>query len=612
MVRRHLRSALLGASVLGLAATAAPASAQQIDRIVAFGDSYADDGNQFELIGIPNPSVYSTGRFSGGTNYIDTLAQILGVPVDNFAIGGALTGNTNTVTGNSLGFTTEVQSFLAPGGPAAFPDIAGTFDEHDLVTVSIGGNDSRRYQQTGGTLAGATAAAGVSVANATANLDLLVGAGARNISFLAGNTAILPEVAAEPNPALAVQVRQAYANAFSAGIQQTLSGYAADGVIVHYLDLTLVGQRITADPAAYGLTSAGPCPAAQATQCVTDAAFRNQYLFYVDALHLTPAGVAIVQYIAAQLDAPLSLQAPSDLGLDTARQFGRTLSTRVDLNGPRAAQSAGMRLFVVGDTFQRDVGTSDQNNAFDIDGTGVTVGAEFGVPGGVGGVAVNYTRPRARFGDDSARVKGRSVQLGAYAGFGVAGLFAQGHLGYGQDKHRITRTGVIDNLGARPDGHHVTAGAKVGYLMPMTGFRIGPVAALDYASAKVDGYTEAGDPALTMSVSEQSLKSLTGQLGLEMRTGVNVGAASFRPFVAATIEHDFTGDDRAIKFAQTASPTIVNTWNVDRKQETYGRFAGGASANILGSASINAAVSATVGRDSGDEIGAQLGLRLGF
>ncbi|MEJ7777657.1 MAG: hypothetical protein WKF52_09820 [Sphingomicrobium sp.] len=69
---------MLGAASFGLAVAATPASAQHIDQIVAFGDSYADDGNLFELIGIPCPSVYSTGRFSGGTNYVDTLSQILG------------------------------------------------------------------------------------------------------------------------------------------------------------------------------------------------------------------------------------------------------------------------------------------------------------------------------------------------------------------------------------------------------------------------------------------------------------------------------------------------------------------------------------------------------
>src|SRR4028118_1508580 len=87
-------SRLLASAVLlaGSSLIATQAQAQRIERIVAFGDSYADDGNFFELTGIPRPLAYPNGRFSNGTNFIDTLSLILGKPVDNFAIGGAVAG----------------------------------------------------------------------------------------------------------------------------------------------------------------------------------------------------------------------------------------------------------------------------------------------------------------------------------------------------------------------------------------------------------------------------------------------------------------------------------------------------------------------------------------
>src|SRR4028118_185463 len=87
-------SRLLASSALlaGASLVATDAHAQRVDRIVAFGDSYADDGTFFELTGIPRPAAYPNGRFSNGTNFIDTLSLILGRPVDNFAIGGAVAG----------------------------------------------------------------------------------------------------------------------------------------------------------------------------------------------------------------------------------------------------------------------------------------------------------------------------------------------------------------------------------------------------------------------------------------------------------------------------------------------------------------------------------------
>ncbi len=604
-LRRFISYALTGAAALAM--TASPAEAQRVDRIVAFGDSYADTGNLFKIIGFnPQPLVYPTGRFSGGTNYVDTLAQLLNAPLDDFAIGGANTDNTNINGPGIPGFVTEWNAYLAGGG-GPFPTVSGTFDANDLVTLSIGGNDARSYQKAGGSLAGAPAAAQTSAAFATAGIDALVNAGAQNISFLAGNTAILPEIAGDQ---AAQAVRDSFSTTFNTSMQSVLAGYAANGVTIHYLDLTLVGQQIAANPTAYGLTSSGAC--APAPQCIADANYTNQFLFYVDNLHLTSAGFAIVgKYIATQLEAPLVLQAPSDLGLDTARQFGRTLSLRTDLVGHTAAP--GLHGFIIGDGFSRDVPISQTNEAFDIDGVGVTAGVEMGLVAGVAGVAVNYSRPRVRFGNDSFRENADSYQIGAYAGSAFGPVFAQAHIGYGKDKHKLNRTGVVDAMTAKPDGDHIVAGAKVGYGMPFGPVSIGPVLALDYAKAEVDGYTENGDPALTLNVGKQSYEALTGNVGVELHGAAGLPGIGIRPFASALLEKDLVGDGRVLTYAQTDAPGIVNTFAYpDRSTKIYGRLTGGASASILGALDLEAAVSGTVGKKQGNELSAHVGFRLGF
>ncbi len=604
---RLFAATLLAASALTFAA---PAQAQRVDRIVAFGDSFADDGNLFQLTGTSSP-VYPTGRFSGGSNYIDTLGQILNIPIANFAIGGAKTDNSNTVTGPSLGFQTEFTSFLAGGGPAAFPRVSGTFGPNDLLAVSIGGNDARQYQQLGGTVAGASAASNVAVANATAGLNALVGAGARNISFLAGNSAGLPEVSTNP---AAQAVRNAFSTSFNTGIQSTLAGYAANGVIVHYLDLSIVGNNIIADPRAYGLTSAGACNL-PGTTCITDSAQTNQFLFYIDQLHLTSAGFAIVaRYIAAQLEAPLTLQASSDQSLDVARQFGRTLTSRMDVGSPRDGdQPEGLKFFVVGDTVARSLGTGPRNDAYRSTSVGGSAGVEYGFGSGVIGLAANYSKPHVNFRSDGDEVDGKSVQVGGYAGFGIGGAFAQAYAGHGWDKHDIDRAGVVQGMKADPKGSHSLIGAKAGYLMNVGSIRVGPVVALDYARAKVDGYTENGDPALTLNVSSIKYSSLRGSAGVELRGDFAGGGVQLRPFIAATAEKDFTGDGRTIRFAQTASPTIVNRFAFeDASKKAYGRVSGGFSAAIFSTVSLDLAGSATVGKDQGEETSAQLGVRIGF
>ena len=602
--RRLIALSLLAASAL----TATPAAAQRVDRIVAFGDSYADDGNLFQIIGGPLPAPYSTGRFSGGTNYVDTLSSLLDAPVDNFAIGGALTNNTNTNSPMLPGFVTEWNAFLAGGG-GPFPTVSGTFDENDLVTVSIGGNDARFYQQNGGTAAGAPAAATGSAAFATAGLNALVNAGAQNISFLSGDTSLLPEIAGD---AAAQAVRRAYSTTFNEAMKTTLAGYAADGVMVHYLDGTLLLNQVAGDLGAYGLIGLA-CPALPSTSCITDPT--QKFLFYYDQLHLTSAGFAIVgRYIAAQLTAPLTLQAASDMSLDVAHQFGRTLTARMDTTAPRDGDMPeGLRFFVAGDGYSRKLDAGSTNDEYRSSGVGLTAGAEYGFGSGMVGLALNYSKPKVNFGNDAADNEAKSLQLGGYGAFGIAGGFIQAYAGYGWDDHEIERAGVVSELEADPDGDHFVVGAKGGYLMPLGSVRVGPVIALDYAKADVDSYTEAGDPVLTLNVDSLSYKSLRGSVGLEVRGDFEGGGTQLRPFAAAVIEKDFTGDERTVRFSQTSAPMIVNSFELeDASKDAYGRMSLGFSAAILSSVSLDVAGSATVGKDQGEETSAHLGFRFSF
>lgn len=603
-------------SRLALAATAltaftTPAAAQQVDRIVAFGDSYADDDNFFQLAGIPlnTTQVYTTGRFSGGTNYIDSLGEILQAPIANFAIGGARAGMTNQNNPLTWGFTYEVDQFLNVGPQSTvFPAISA-FAPNDLLAVSIGGNDARAYQLGGGTLAGAPASALVAAGLATGNLNRLVAAGAPTISFLAGDTGRLPEIALNPTGAA---VRTSFSTTFNGALQSTLSGYAANGVMVHYLDLSRVLDNIAANPRAFGITNGLVCPAFPNSTCVVNS---SGYLFYGDALHLTSDGFDIVgRYIVAQLDAPLTMQGPSDAGMIVGQQFGRTLTARLDLSAPRDGDMPeGLAAYIVGDAYSRTVGGSLGNQPFDSDTVGVTAGLEYGFGSGVIGVAGNYSKPKTDFETGAADIKSKSVQLGAYAGFGVGGAFVQGYAGYGWDSHDIDRRGVIDSLSASPDGNHWVAGAKAGYLMGVGAVRVGPVVGLDYARVRVDGYTEDGDSALALNVGSTRYNSLRGNIGAEVRGDLGGGGIQLRPYLAVVAEKELRGGNRSVNFSQTSAPTIVNSFdfeNVSRK--IYGRGTVGASARIFSTVSIDAGISMTAGKKQGNETSGHFGVKASF
>lgn len=615
MSRSHLAFSCAAAAALLCATSAA---AQTVDRIVAFGDSYADDGNLFELLNIPRPAVYPNGRFSNGTNFVDTMGQLLAVPIDNFAIGGAFTGNGNINGPGIPGFVAEYQSFLAGGGPAAFPRVSGRFGANDLAVVSIGGNDARAYERSLGTtpsaaqiqglIAGAPAQAQLRVGEAMTGIDALVGAGARSITFLSGDVGRLPEVAGAPIAAIGT----AYANAFNAGIQSRLAETAANGVIVNYLDLSQMGSVVEANPAAFGLISAGACPIACVT---TDPSLLDKYLFYVDQLHMTSAGFAIVgRYAVRQLEAPLHFQTQSDLGLQAATSFGTTLEGRLDLSTARTGgRGSGLSVYAAVNAAGRDHAASTTNLAYDMDTFGITAGAEYELGGVIAGLAVNHSRPRADMVSGTGKVRAKAWQVGAYGGWSHHGAFVQGHAGIGWLDYDINRTAVIDDIAAEADGRTVTAGAKAGYLLDFGGVSLGPVLGLHFAKAKIEAYTETGDPVLTLNVGKQDVQALVGSAGLEARGELDAGGLAVHPYAALTAEKDFEGDGRTIRYAATSAPAILNSFVLpDRSKDVYGRLAAGARLTLGEAIALSVEGSTSFSQQGSDDVAGFVGVTVGF
>lgn len=612
-----ISKALYGAATAMTAVVAAtPASAQRVDRIVAFGDSYADDGNLFELLGIPRPAIYGNGRFSDRTNFVDTMALLLGAPVDNFAIGGAFTGNGNINGPGIPGFTTEWQSYLAGGGPAAFPRVSGTFDADDLVVVSIGGNDARAYQFSQGTspsaaqiqalVAGAPAQAALRVTEATAGLQALVNAGASNITFLAGDVGRLPEVRGTPVAAAGT----AFSTAFNQGMQTQLANLADQGVIVNWLDLNLIGDRVEQNLAAFGLTSAGACPIACVT---TNPELLSQYLFYVDRVHLTSAGFAIVgRYAVRQLEAPLTLPAQGETGLQAANAFGSVLLGRLDLSDARfGTGSGGVRFFATGHGASGDRAPAFRSFGYDIDAFGAAIGAEYDSGGAIFGAAVDYARSEADLDAESSRAEATALQVGLYGGWSGGGAYVQAYLGYGWADYDFVRPAVIDDTTGSTEGHLLTAGGQAGYLFDLGGLELGPVVGARYAEATIDGYTETGDAALTLNVQDQELQSLIGSAGIEARGAIDVGGLAVRPYAIAAIEREFEGDARTIRYALTAAPGIVNRWNLpERSDDLYGRITAGVNFELGAAATLQLNATAAIDQEEGDEVAGFLALRL--
>lgn len=622
------KTRLLSASLLaGAAAFALPqaASAQEIDRVVSFGDSTIDTGNALAIVdatvGLPPEAatVYPTGRFSGGVSLADTISAELFATNDDFAIGGALSDNTNTNAGLP-GFATEWNLFLAGGGdafpiPGIFPMVDGTFGSNDLLLLALGGNDGRIYQSGGGTVDGAAVAGATSATYASGGLDALVAAGAQNISYIAVDTSAAPEVFAYPDPAVAAAVRSAFAASYNAGIQSTLAGYAADGVMVHYLDGNTVVNNILANMSEFGFTDYA-CPIFPDPTCVVDS---SSYIIYGDALHPTSATNKIIaEYVAAQLNAPLTIDGNAMMAMDNARHFGRTLTARLDGTAPRDGDMAeGLKFFAGGDMANHGMPATSLQGTLDTATVGIHAGLEYGFGNGVIGLMGRYSMPKFDYGNRTAEGEATSLEVGAFTAYALGPIYGQAYVGFGSDDHEIERMGIRDIASlarsAEMDGDHWVAGGKIGYLAPVGIFRIGPSVAIDHASVDVDGYTESGDDALNLMVGDIGFASTRGSAGIDLRGDFDNSGIQVRPHVRLSLEKEFSNDERVYSFSQTTSPGIVNSWNIGEANDSlYGRLAGGFSARLFSSLRLDVSASSTLSKDDGNERSARVSLTAGF
>jgi outer membrane autotransporter protein len=592
-LQRIFQAAMTAA--LGSCAIVTPAYAQDFDRVVAFGDSYADIGN-VAAVSPPGTfpfNIYPTGRFSGGTNFVDTLATHYGVPEANFAFGGAQAGSANISSPSLPGFAQEVQLFeiTAPG----------SFSPNDLLAMSVGGNDARAYRIGGGTLAGVDAATTQTATDAIGGVRTLVSKGARHIVWIAGDAGQLPEALGQPSAV----VGTAFSTAYNGKMQALLAPIANLGVQIAYVDITTIGNVVRADPSRFGfkdVTTA--CP----LTCLGNTALQSQYFFYVDGIHLTSAAFALVgEYAVNQLEAPYSFRANGDLVNNAAQDFGRTITGRLDLaRGGKGPDGVSFYLQGTGNREHADIdATSDgyRYRSYGADG-----GIEWKRGGLVAGGIFSWTKSHAdssSVADDQAKAK--SYQIGAYAAYDTGSLFAQAYGGYGWHHVDIRRAGVADPLTAHPHATSIVAGGRAGWLVPTGLGRIGPIAGIAYAHAKLDAYTEAGDAAAALVVGSQKVDTVVGSAGLEWRP--DLGPA-FTPWLRATAEKSVHGDKRDILYAPEDAATVVNRFEIlSASDKAYGDVAGGISARLGTHIAIEATAHTTFSREEGKDYGGFAGVK---
>jgi phospholipase/lecithinase/hemolysin len=113
-------------------------------QVIAFGDSLSDNGNLYSAsYGLVPTYPYWQGRFSNGEVGVEYLASELGVPLTNYAYGGATSGTNNYVSiaygfSGLPGVSQEVSGYVSSLG-------GGTADNQALFVLWAGANDFFTY-----------------------------------------------------------------------------------------------------------------------------------------------------------------------------------------------------------------------------------------------------------------------------------------------------------------------------------------------------------------------------------------------------------------------------------------------------------------------------------
>ncbi len=404
----------------------------------------------------------------------------------------------------------------------------------------------------------------------------------------------------------------------------------------NWLTLSLLGTLIKADPARYGVANVGACPVA----CIGNTALQNQYLFYFDGVHLTSLGFTILgEYIVNRLNAPLTLPAQGDIGSRRRWAFASTLFGKLDNFRETSMMASAMNsyaaytkvpytkapipmavnpwsFYMLGNGAYSERQATVASNGFTLDSVGGTIGTEYQINNNaLVGAAFDYSNPRARFFNNAGTTEANAFQIGGYGAWANSHFFAQGLATYGWLNYRNSRQGVVDTITSNPDGTSFVVAGKVGYLFDVGGRnQIGPIGGLTYARAKVNAYTESGDPVLTLAVGQQVAEALIGSVGAQFRFPFLVSGRLISPYVNLTMDDDFIGNGRIIQFGATSAPLIVNNWTVPNStsQHVYGRVAAGVVAPVSNTVALTANVSQTFARQGGNDFYGNGGLKISF
>ncbi|MEJ8674510.1 autotransporter outer membrane beta-barrel domain-containing protein [Chromobacterium amazonense] len=378
-------------------------------------------------------------------------------------------------------------------------------------------------------------------------------------------------------------------------------------------NVALLFQEILANPGKYGFTNVtgSACPQS-AISCPANV-LPNQVYVFTDPLHPTPAAHKLIgDYTYGLLQAPLFAAAMPESALNNARQLGSALDARY-----QAIRSQ-----------QRAVGTVSAflDGAFNQDKIAYN-GLESKPKGQLYTLGLDFqASPSLSLGLAMSRQQGKSdvTSSGTPGTLNDRTTLMAGLVSYKQDKFWIdgdvhVGSGDVDTSRSVTEGPAtINIGGKTrqtqygmriggGYRLQYGSLTHGPVAGLDFAHAKVGGFTEQGGNSSSMSFNEQTRSSLVGRVGWQLDATIG----QFSPYAKVSYAHEFKQDDRNVT---AGLATAMGDWttNLGKPASNWMEWTAGVSANFNKKVTAFGQLTATSGKNGGNQTGGNIGVAVSF
>ena len=259
--------------------------------------------------------------------------------------------------------------------------------------------------------------------------------------------------------------------------------------------------------------------------------------------------------------------------------------------------------------------SSDMPNA-----AGFTYGANSGVIGLeysvnrnlILGLAASFTRMETDT-TGGATADADVIHGAVYLSYSTRQWFIDALAAYGSVALDMTRPGANDTVLGSTGVSALGLAARAGYLFDVGKIRVGPIAGISFVSARVDGYSEAGNDPTAMQVAAQSIDSLTGSAGVRFLAPFQLGGTLLVPYLNVTLEHQFGDGTGSVTTSLTQAPgaPVSLSFPVFGARD-YGKIEGGLTIELAPEASISLSGASTFAREDGHDYRLSAGLNWRF